>query len=522
MKRFPVVVFFLMVCISAYGETIFYAGNPYDIESFPDDEIIIENGAIINSSYGGVISINYPSVLIENYGVINANIDTNGRAIQIRNGGDINGTIIMDTGSAVMQIIKSAADINSLNVSDGHTLSVEINGFDGLADLAQLKALRNTGAFQITNSSIVMDDFSEWQNWDMDISLSGSNTLYINNPETVQSGVIIAHVVNPAGINVVLVNSENLYTVTVQPLGGGAQLSVVRETDYDKVFNNEELDVFNILRENHIDDKLLGAMDSADNIGELQSIMNSSYRFNRSVLMRPVRAIANLSLMNIFDYENSFGISFRPSYVYSKDYSGYGLRADFAGMYQDFYFDIGLFFDRFNYENDFNDFSGNIYGLDAKFKRFIDDNIWIDGGVGLLLTDFKADYIYVNNEFKNNPYGFALYGRIEGGYDYRFFDDFVFSPFLGAVFQNMQVLDFSDNDINLLGGGNIKYSFGMDGIRYEYSWGGAIATNGDIFAMLRVGFTSVSDGAGISIGLDAVKDDYAVNYRMSLTGKITF
>ena len=522
MKRFLWAFVFLIVYADAFCETIFHAGEPVFIDNFTDDEIIIESGAVINASYGNVISTGtYPTVFIENDGIINADIDTNGQAILIRNGGNINGTIIMGPGSSVAQIIKSDSDINSLNVSDGYDILVQIDHFNGVANLSQLKGLDNVGAFQIIGSDIIMDDFSEWQNWDAAVSLTEVNRLYINNPETIQSGEIIRHIVNPTNINVVAVNSENLYKITLEALGSGVRINIVRETDYDKVFENSDTNIFKTLRENHIDDRLLAAMDSASNIDELQRIMNSSYRFNHSILMQPVRAITNFSLMDIFNYEKNIEIKFKPSYVSSKNFGGYELRADVAGGYQDFYFDVGLFFDRFNYENDFNDFYGNIYGTDAKVKKYIGD-FWVNGIAGFSLTDYNADYISVDNEFKNSPYGYALYGGIDGGYDYRVFDNFTIYPFIGGVFRNFKVLDFSEKDMNLRGGGNAKYFFDMDGIRYEYSAAGAIATNRDIFGMFKVGFISISDGAGVSIGLDVVKDDYAVNYRASLSGKITF
>ena len=519
MKRFIYSFVLISLCFGAYAED-FYAGTTNYVESFSDDYVNIQNGAIVNSSSGGVIFIDSNGITINNDGIINANIDTNEKYFRIRNGGTINGNIIMYDACELTQIINSAADMHSLNIFGNHNVNVEMIGFSGMADLNQLKALNNVGSFQITNSGIVMDDFSEWQDWDANIEVNGV-TLYVNNPETLHSGDVINHVNNASNINVVLLNSGDLYTITVQSVESGAILNVIRETDYDKVFDDEDTGFFKELQENNADDNLLRAMNMASNINELQSIMNSSYRFNHSILMRPVVAITNFSLVKIFDYDDSIGVRLSPGYVISDDFSGFELRADIGASYKDLYFDVGVFFNRFNYENGLNDFSGTVYGMDFKAKKYI-DNFWVNGIVGFAFADFKADYVHTNNGIKNNPYGYALYGGIDGGYDYKVSDNFIISPFVGGVFRNQQVLDFSDTDINLRGGSNIKYAFAMDGIRYEYAAGGAIATNGDMFAMLKAGFVSVSDGAGAFVGLDISKDEYNVNYRASISGKITF
>ena len=524
MKIFLNLLILSIICVSSYAENFDTPGDYYTNSFYGDDfmrYVNIANGATVNASSGGVIVIEQPGITINNHGIITADIDTDYNSLRIQNDGEIWGDIITYTDAQVTQIIQSASDIHSLNVCGNHTLVLDMNNFNGMANLSQLKGLANIGVVNMTNSSIIMDDFSEWQNWDMDINLSGINTLYITNPETAHSGDVIAHVVNPANIHVVLLNSGNLYTVTIKSLGTGAELYIVRETDYDKVFNDEENNVFQNLRDNHIDDKLLNAMDSASNINELHEVMNASHRFNHSILMQPVRAITNFSLLNLFDEEHSLGLRFSPSYISSQDFGGYELRTDLGFLYKDFYFDIGLFFNQFDYENDFNYFNGSVYGSDVRFKKYI-SSFWVKGVVGFSLTDFNTDYVYTDNGMKNNPYGYSLYGGFDGGYDYKGIDDFVITPFSGIVLQNMKVLDFSDYDVSLRGGGNVKYSFGVDSIKYEYSVGGAIATNGDIFCMLKIGFVSVPDGAGVSVGLDVIKNEYDLSYRASISGKVLF
>ena len=171
--------------------------------------------------------------------------------------------------------------------------------------------------------------------------------------------------------------------------------------------------------------------------------------------------------------------------------------------------------------NEVDDYKGTAYGLDIKSKIDI-SNFWIKNILGFNVVNFKTGDMFVENDIKNNPSGHSVYGTFDVGHDYNVFEDLVLSPFAGIAFQSASILNTTDSNFDVRGGGNVKYGFVMDGLKYEYAIGGAINTNNDIFGMFKIGFLSVSDNAGISFGADIFKNEYGLNYKLSINGKIEF
>ena len=129
--------------------------------------------------------------------------------------------------------------------------------------------------------------------------------------------------------------------------------------------------------------------------------------------------------------------------------------------------------------------------MDVRAKQYV-DSFWLDGMFGVNHTSFNADNIYVNGDITNNPKGLSEYARLSIGYDYKDFDDFVVSPFVGVLFQNTSVSGFSDRDMNLHTGLQGKYDFVMDGTRYEYVASIATDEKANWNIETKIGFTSKS------------------------------
>lgn len=513
--------FVFLLIYTSVNAAVFDTGS-YTLSSFEDEENIINSGAIINSDSSGIIYVNHTAMTIENYGIVNGDLNTNGHNVHIRNSGVFNGQILVDADDKITQIIQSDADITQLPISDEYSYIVSVEGFRDYADLMKLKAL-TAGSFIITDSNIIMDDFSQWQNWDKDITLVGANTLYITNSYTVDSGAYIKFVNNASTINVVLLDADRLHKTNIVsgPYGSYARLFIVRETDYTKVFDDNRGVLLEQVRAKNPNDKFLMQLDAAENMPQVQNIMNSSYHFNQSILMRPVNVFNKFSLIDVL-YDTQRGdVDFSPFYVMSNNVDGFGIRLGISGKYDDVYIDSELNFGKFDYQNEFNDFSGFMYGANVKLKKTIKD-FWVDGVLGLSLIDFDADNIYVDDKIENNPLGLSLYSAADFGYDYKLLSDLTFSLFGGVVAQHQRVDGFSDFDVNLRGGGKLKYSFDIDGIKYEYLFVGGIDTDQDLFAMFKLGFVSYGDGGGVYIGTDLVNNEYGVNYKFSVDAKFMF
>ena len=85
-----------------------------------------------------------------------------------------------------------------------------------------------------------------------------------------------------------------------------------------------------------------------------------------------------------------------------------------------------------------------------------------------------------------------------------------------------KVADVYDEDFYIRSGAGLKYFFAIDGIKYEYELDGAIASNGSLFSTLKVGFWSITDEAGASLGVGVLNNDFGLNYQLLLNAKMLF
>lgn len=490
-----------------------FADNVY-LDSFEGGNYIINQNDVVYPLAGDNINI-MDFVHIENHGTINANlIAMDDFVVRINNMGNINGTV---NATNIIQFINSENGVNSFDVN-ATNFSVVVDGinpgigFDHGINLNQLKNL-NANSFNITNSAIIIDDYMDWQNWNANVSLSqdGVTTLIINDSSTVVSGQPINHVTNIANIAIILKDLDDLYTIDLDG-NGAVVLNLISESNYSNV-NQIDENASNILNDMQLNNVM--------SFDELQNAMNLSYRFNPSILMRPVRMINNFNLANSVFNDSESGGGVKPFYIFSKDTNSFGTRLYINNKYKDFSFNIGFNFNHFNYENEFNNFSGFVYGGDIKAKENI-DNFWVNGLIGASMISFKTDSIYVDGNIKNNPYGYYVYSGIDGGYDYDMFANFTVTPFMGTTFEKFGVMNFADSDANVRIGGNAKYSFITDGIKYEYSVSGIINNDADLVGMLKAGFVSVADSLGVTLGLDAIKSKDYTAYKLSVDAKLVF
>ena len=520
MKVFPSVLF--IVVMAAVSNTA--VGQLWDMDgqiaTFDDDENIIKSGVTLSPTSGNnQIVVNSLVVHIENSGTIDANINANGNTVYLQNAGDITGSVIGCTDRiCVTQVITSDAELKNLDIT-GLGFYADVHDFNNV-DFLKLRDL-HPSEYRLENVMIVVDDYADWQNWGAGVvHWNGANTLCVTDSRTLKSGRV-KNVSVDTNLNILSLDENRLYRIDFVHDDIGIMLNVVRETDYQRIFSDGRGVFLDGMRLSNPGDKMLMAMDAATNMDELQGIMNSSYRFNPGVLMKPVKSVNNFVMMDGLLDDDGRDVGFVPFYITSNNVHDVGGRVYLNADYGDYYFNVGLHLDKFSYEDSINDFGGVIYGANLNLKRKLND-FSIIGRAGVDLIDFEADNIYTVNEIKNNPFGYALYGGIEGVDDFRIFENLVLSPFVGGTFQQFNVMDFSENDINLHGGGKVKYHFVVDGIRYEYGALCGITTDGNVFGNFKVGFDSLSDDAGIILNVGAYDEEDLVSYRVSVNAHISF
>ncbi len=430
-----------------------------------------------------------------NYGTITSDIITNGNNFDVYNYGTISGTIDADSGF-VNQHIDSIDAFHSVTLDSGNDLYIYINGVHDIT-LTDLMNLGNAENFDITNSSIVIDDLVAWNNWGQSAELDRTNTLIFSSPSVVQAGDVINHI--GENLNISVEGLDPAYIPELSSSYGSWIINFGPNPNYP----------------------LSNVLNSVNSIEDKNRIKHLSYHFNPNILMNPIKTMNKFMMSNILSYKNSLYIGFSGSYVISDKTDAYGFDLSVNGKYDDVYLRAAFNFHDFSYQDDYNNFDGLMYGFNVGAKTYF-DNLWLDGTLGLSFIDFDADNILYNDETRNNPFGMGLYGTVNLGYDYVLTTDLTVSPFVGPSIATYWVYDINDTDYNIRGGGKVEYSFVVDNIKYEYSGIGTISVNGDLYGTLKVGFVSEIDNAGLALGFDVLKTDEETGYKISVSGNITF
>ena len=420
MKKYLFSILLTVSCVNATAIT--YSENTA-VEFFDETEIIIENGVTISAANGSNIPM-YGSVLLYNHGTINDTIDTNGWNLLVHN--TVNNAEINTVGGNVVQIISNVDEAKKLNITaDNFTVSIENVPNLNFSDIKDMSA----ESFTITDSTIIIDDFTQWQNWDKHMTASGVIHLKITDDNAINyDGEYINNVSGAEAVNVQIEGLDGSSRSDKELVGGQFKLTIVRNTDYN-VSNNGENSVLEKIKESDPDDKLIKALNSAENTNQINRIKHKSYRFNHDILLRPLRVINNFASINNITSKTDTGIGAVPVYIVSDNMRNIGGRVYFGNHYNDLYFNIGLLLNRFEYRDSINDFSGFMYGTDFQVKQYF-DKLWLNGIGGINFTKFNADYVS-SNKIKHNPYGVSWYTGLDSGYDFNIGSDFILSPFFG-------------------------------------------------------------------------------------------
>ena len=512
----------------------FFSGNSYyDVQYFDTSNTVIQSGATVNAPAGmDIMLAENMTHYVYNDGVINGTINTNGENLFLYNTGTITGGISALVDGTVTQRITSEAELTYVNV-DAIDYHVEIDGYNNL-NFCDIKDI-DADLFIIRDSTIIIENETDWLHWkdDNNYRLEGNNKLIVNlNKDSSSDSVIVDNSSNKGNIVIQDPSLDNLHKIELENDGSGIIPHIVRETDYDKINNNQtnndgagnssdNKDPLEVIRDNNPGDKLVNAIDSADNQNEINRLKNSSYRYNHAILLRPIIAINNFTLNNDMNYTNDGNIGLSPYYIASDSSSIFGGRLFINKNYKNTYFNLGLDLSRFNYSDNLNDFSGVTYGFDVKAKHDF-DNIWVNAVLGATLANYHADYVTNDKEVKKDPFAKSFYGSGDVGFNIKAFDKTTISPFMGVAYQQYSVTDVSVYDTNIRAGSNVKYSFTVDDIQYEYSASGAINDDFDLFIKLKFGFVALTDMAGASFGLDIFSDENDVYYKLSANAKIVF
>ena len=234
--------------------------------------------------------------------------------------------------------------------------------------------VQSADKFEISNSTIEVDNFSDWQNWNANVELSNV-TLQLNTADGIEDGVKLNHFSDTNTGNVTIKNSSSLYKTYLESYSGDVFLHLQKVTDdYQKVFDDSDPHgkFIESIRDDNPNDKMLDAMDAAENEAQINSIMNSSYHFNPLILTRPIKTINRAEIINLS--LNADGIGANVGYMVSDKTNNFSGHLYFGSKYNDFYFNIKINLNKFSYKDSLNEFSGFMYGVNLHAKQYLSNS----------------------------------------------------------------------------------------------------------------------------------------------------
>lgn len=510
-------VFLASVQGYANASVDFIGNNNFDPVWEVANDIYIPDSVVINVDDIKILN----SVNIVNYGLVYGNVNVcPGCDVYIKNAGYVGANFSVPDDARVIQKIDDVTDINSINV-DGN-FQVWVQGVDKISLDGLMDVSANADKIVLTDAGVALGagDMGVLNSPDApEIELRGKISLYLDeiNPD----GMVLSNVYGDGAIQVVAENLDPMYRLVPRLTGNSLYIDVVRDEDYSKVFDDSTGSILDDLRQENPDDELLGALDSAQNADEINSVIARSGRLNPINLMRSVR------LFNSFEMSrqglDSTGIGIAPMFMFSDDFNLFGATIDGAyALSNNFKMYASVYAAGMNFDDGLDVYESALYGgnvhiaynYDVLFARAIG---------GITIADFDIGSVFDGNKFVSDPSGLALYGAADLGINLNVIDALVVSPFVRVGFDYAKILDVYDSDF--ITGAGLDAMFNVDGydIKYRYGLGLGVDTRGWFNATLRMDILSATDGFGGNVNVGLVGDDDGnIGYVARVGAKMSF
>ncbi len=464
------------------------------------------------------------SVRLENAAEIQADIYVCDNCdFHIKNSGQISGNIHLGSGAEMVQIIRDREDITYLNVNGPYVVLADGVSAISWDELSLLGA--NAGTLVLRNSEIVFGDsvprLAAFRGDVSRVVLNGVITLNISEDYLYSDSPLMRNVAGDATVVFSGTAPGPLHAFNADIRDGDLYVKLVRETDYYKILGNDTGRMLNIVRDIWPDDKLLGRLDMAQTMDELNHIMKSSIALNPIRLASSARILDGFLINGIkFDTSGDAGLvtlGARPIYIYSDDISIYALSADFSltpvkGL------NVGVsgYGARATSDDEINNFSADMYGANFGVKysgsylrsRFV---------LGATYSEFLVPYIFDGNSIKDEAKGLCLYGVADFGILLGGIE-----PYVGIEYRRDKILDVIETQVLSRTGFEAEFiSDGVD-LEYRYKINAAINSANEIHIGAGAGFWSDDDMAGGDITVGVAHDDNGASYMFSISAKIKF
>jgi len=446
----------------------------------------------------------------------------NGCDFIIRNSGNCIGHVHLGLGATMTQIVHGAADLTYMDVDGPYVVLADgVQGvlWDELATLGE-----NAGTLIVRDSRVVMSDhvaqIAARLRQSAHIILRGTVTLALSQGYDIGDGPVIENVAGDASIVIDGPPPDPLHAFMANVQGGGLYISLVRETDYYKIFGDTRGRMLNMVRDVRPDDALLGRLDAADSMEELWHIMSHSIAFNPSLMLRPMRVMDSF-MTNSADADMRLdvplGTMARSFYISAGD-------ASVVGAVTDAYLRLGgglaagasVYAGAGENDDDINAFSVTMFGGRA-FANYSRGYVNLRVLAGATYADFEVPYIFDDGNIHNSAKGRSEYGVMDIGVKIG-----VVTPYVGVGARREHILSQTKNYIATRTGFNAAYHMRVSDIAYEYKMGAGADSLGRLHAGVGINFLSPDDGMGGGISVDSMRDSQSWSYMVSLAMRIHF
>jgi hypothetical protein len=508
-----------------------YGGNTFAVNDFLviDDLYILENRDIPNriivdeNSVLVADSVNINSAIaLENLGSIYADLYIcDGCDFTIRNSGLFDGVIYGGVGSDITQIIETNSDINKLFVS-GAGFSILVQNTEPLKLSDIMSISQGVDKIILDNALLIMDtgagSFPIMRTVQPSIELVGNIIVEIK--DMIDGRLIMSNVSGDGTLKVDGTNLDPLYVVETVRHGTNIYLDIYRETDYEKLLKNNIGKFANQLRLLSPDNLTIRAMDNAENMNQINSVINDSVIFNPINLIKPIKLFNRMRINNFnpFTKTDTFGID--ALYIKSSEVDLYSGIGTITGQIKDVNISASVVGGGFTSNDEINEFSGNFYGGNIR-AVYDDKTVWMDAGVGFVISGFNVDVIFDGDGASSNPDGLAGYGMIDVGLKYDY-GNYYISPFIGTMGEYAKVLHQSEFNLGIHTGAYSGYKILENGIETDYNLFVKIRSNNIQTIGARIKFWSVADSAGGGFSYGLLHDEMGLSHKLSLNFNFMF
>lgn len=477
-----------------YGVGIVDYTNTVYFDQYGDIYAINENTFIADGVYINTNKLEITeSLWLENAGVINSDIylDNNCDLVLV-NSGVVNGDFILGDSATITHLVTSAETAVPLDI--GASYDLKIDGVDGL-NLAGLIYDDNLARVIVSNSRVLIGKAGV-----DNLAVYGDVILELGTGAIVYDVPIITNVVGDGRV-VVSVDSDNpLYAIKSYFVDDDVYLKRVRETDYAKILKNDVGKYLNLLRLQNPNDKLLMALDNANDMRQINEIMADSMRIEPFNMMQYVRVY---NMYTAYDFMAGTGVGARLVSGNRFNIYGAGVHGGFNvnnvavwGALNTAYLDVNARYENFGADL----YSGN-FGV-----AYETDSIFVRSGFGITLSRFDLENVIDGNLVVDSPVGWSGIMNVQAGYKFAY-NDFMLKPYVGIYADGISLLDETNFDFMPLVGIDAGYNYEMLGIEYNYGMRLDINTYANIGVGVWAEFLSPWDEIGGRISIMTIDDN---------------